>query len=427
MAQPSAWLSIGTTPRLQDYLSQVQPLQSSQSIPNLMEILASQGISPDDNSRALAGTGATPAAKTPFSPSALSIKAPLSPIKSSPVFEEEQRRVGDFTPLSDEQSTISQLKAGLAKYDQDFKPKTNLQAFLPLLSSISGTDLAKNYQAPETQDDHNLMVQKLKEGIAKTQGEYANRATQFIKGQDDSKTMQLQLKMALAGQNPKFGNYDQKEGEYIDKTLNNISDQLDAYKGRAGNFGNMAKIKYAANRVNRVISDTSGGVRNLSRPLIEDVAIATGSLLSGGNSATEGQIKAMLPSGYGMSVAKIRDYLTNDATPADQQKFLLKMKDIADTQAALADESMKEVAMGRMFGTHQAFRENPKYSPYYKKALNAKGLDYVDGKVTLIPDSSDFDSKSTAPNTAASVGPHGATVQQNGHTFNWNPSTGKYE
>lgn len=417
------WLSISTTPYLSQYVDPQgtrDPLQqllnaqngaSSNSYPQpaLLQKLLMQGLpSPYLGlDRDPASGSSAPVQIAPGVKQSASFKVPvgqMNPLVSRATTSEQNQRVQDSPYLSQEADALATQKAQLEKYRKDFKPEIDLSGLLPLISSMSGVDYASGYKAPETQQQHDLMVQKLQDALGKGQGEYAQRATQFVKGQDDSKLLGMQIRAMQA--NAK-ANDPQKEDKYVDATLNNINDQLDAYKGRAGNFGNMAKIKYAANRVNRVIYDSSGGIKNLSNPQIEDVALATGSLLAGGNAGTEAQIKALLPKGYGTDVASIKDFFTNDANPADQQKFLKTIGDMATAQAQLADDSMKEVAVQRMFGTHQRFRE--KYKPEYSKALRGHGLDYVNGQIKLLED----------PGTPQESAPASGLSSEDQQAVNW--------
>jgi hypothetical protein len=156
-----------------------------------------------------------------------------------------------------------------------------------------------------------------------------------------------------------------------EKDFSKMSDSLDPNKGRAGEFGkNQGRIN-SATRIEALITDSGGNLRNLDQRQIEELAIGTNSLLSGSSSPAVSQVKALVPHTIWGDVKKMQEWLTNNPTGTDQLAFVKRMAETVAREKEVAISAIKKVQISRLAQFNHLKEKDPKQ---YQNVLSSWGL-----------------------------------------------------
>lgn len=133
-------------------------------------------------------------------------------------------------------------------------------------------------------------------------------------------------------------------------------------------------------------------------------------IASGGVPGEHG-IKSLMPNNLQTKWAEMQNFITSKPTDANAAAYIQKNMRYLEDMKDVADTTLGKFRSGIMKGFKGRVRPED-----YQEAQQDYPL-----KQTSIASSA---AQGPAPVGAA---PHGTTVTQGGHTFTWNPSTGKYE
>lgn len=283
------------------------------------------------------------------------------------------------------------------KLDSSYKPRADLSAFLPILGQISGTDFASGYKAPQTQEDHDLMIQKLKQGLGDQQNKLTDRDLELKKAIENSKITAAMM----AGD---------KEGIAKSKSqrleLGKVSQQLEQMRGNPA-VQQAESDLYSAKKANKLI-DMYPDPNKMSPQEINLYASEVGKIATGGV-PTMHELEAIKPNGLPADFANTMQKFSNEPSAANAGAFLKRYQSYINNITEDAQGTIQD-RYGRILDSRKRYIAPEDYA-------DLKGQ-YLDR----------FTKGGGTPTSALSgSGPHGASVQQNGHTYNWNQSTGKYE
>lgn len=193
------------------------------------------------------------------------------------------------------------------------------------------------------------------------------------------------------------------------------SSQLSANNQYTQTIGKTENAIYSADRGADIIDHINAGDLKSTKTLSADLEAATASLLAQGRPSTVyGQQAVHMDDAYSR-IQNAKQFIT--ANPEDTQspakleqlkKDMHALRDFYGDQHAQQYESFREglptIFQGAIDKRYNKFRASHNLGGAAGDVVHAAG-------------------QSAAPAT----GPHGPSVVQNGHTYNWNPQTGKYE
>lgn len=130
----------------------------------------------------------------------------------------------------------------------------------------------------------------------------------------------------------------EKEQAGLDKAETHLADVINPNKARSGEMGkNQARLN-AAGRVSALV-DQYG---NPSAIPMRELATTVGNMLTMGSQTAVQQINELVPHTMSGNVAKIQEWLTNEPQGLDQQKFVKMYSDIANREAKVAGDQLKD-------------------------------------------------------------------------------------
>ena len=192
-----------------------------------------------------------------------------------------------------------------------------------------------------------------------------NKAT----GQLQSTGIQSQKAVMAANAPTKLDASDQK-------VLINIDKQMDPEQAssRSG-LGKLNTTKDAADKLLQLHEQSKTQPGGLSPAQIEEMAVASGNLVSGGTGSAISIVNAMVPNTRGTVEARVKEWLTNAPQGTDQQAFVDRMAETAVRERALANEKIKltqskilnGVGTEDLWGRHPELRQKLQ-SKYYDPA-----------------------------------------------------------
>jgi len=294
-------------------------------------------------------------------------------------------------------------------YNPD-QPQTIIPA-QPAREARPGMSAAAIKQANEIND-----ITPLAKAILETQAAEKNRQA----------TRDQQLALFGARQQNENNRFESRQGQQIDlkvpEEAAKLQKDLDPDASRAGNFGQISNKYLTAQRLKVLATDKAGGVRNLIPQENEELAIGMANMLSSGAMASDSRVQALVPRDALGDVNKFKQWFTSKPTGQGQQEFTQYTLGTINREADLAQKQMQQIQQRRL-GAHTWLKKNDPDTYYgildnYGFGKDEKPYNPAGGSV----------SESRAPEAARpSVAPHGPTVIQNGHIYNWNSSTGRYE
>jgi hypothetical protein len=183
--------------------------------------------------------------------------------------------------------------------------------------------------------------------------------------QDDTEAQALQRRALatkdladarLADRKPFEMEHGEKKAQFVAKRLTALGDALDESKGRNGALGVSKTVFDRAERLETLANAAKG---NPDKRQMEEFAIGINAMLSGSNTGSQEQVKALLPSSLKGDVSKVREWLTNSPTGTDQQEFVKRMSDTIAREKATAAEQIKRTKFSRVAQFHDASNLDP--------------------------------------------------------------------
>lgn len=175
----------------------------------------------------------------------------------------------------------------------------------------------------------------------------------------------------------------QVSNEKVDKLLKDMKNDLDADKGRSGNFGTISAKVQQADRLQTLVSSYKNG--DLPPQQMEELALGLANMLSGTSGAARAQVEALVPHTWWGGKQSVQQYLMNEPLGSGQQKFVEAMAHTIDREKQTANSQLNNIRASRL-AAHEHLK---KMAPdQYNNLLNSYGIDATkikDGKYQSDP------------------------------------------
>lgn len=323
----------------------------------------------------------------------------------------------------------------------DHPVRSKIKSFISsLMGGGGGSQLASAYQPDPNQPQYTMQptgqVTSLPPGIPVPTGQQRLNpktgqtmlATQFSASRPEPvytinpKTGQME-KIGDAQKGAHFTNVptggDEKIQKEIDARFIKLGEALDPSKQRQGSFGVSKQVFDRAERLESLASALPDG--NLDRRQIEELAIGLNSMLSGANTGAQEQVKALVPQSIWGNAQKLTEFLTNNPTGTQQQAFVQRMLGSIAREKQTANSQMNRTRFSRIASYADLEKKNP---DMFNEVLQSNGVDPLEYKAWK---KGGFKAINAVTAPGEDGGNKPKTVIQNGHTYNLNPLTGKYE
>jgi hypothetical protein len=149
----------------------------------------------------------------------------------------------------------------------------------------------------------------------------------------------------------------QRLDERDEKGFQQLSDHLDPTKGRAGIFGKYQDTVDSSDKIQQLVTDSGGNLKNLDQRQMNELAIAVNKMLGG--SQSEHGIKDLVPQTLVGDLNAIKERLTNAPQGMGQQEFVKRMYETMDRERSLAQSKLKGVQIQRARGYEDLRQRHP--------------------------------------------------------------------
>ena len=200
-----------------------------------------------------------------------------------------------------------------------------------------------------------------------------------------------------------------------------------------GDFGKNSNVIRQAGQLEQLINQIKSQPDGADSRQYFELARQLDGMLSSGQGTITGT-KELLPSTAQKKFAGMKEWLLSKPEGAGLQDFVKRAEDTINREKNYAVDRNAQTIAKMAPGFKHLKNADPER---WNEILNAQGLDTnEDGDVigikppkelTKTPTASTPAQQTVAPSVPSKPAPHGQTVVQNGHTYNWNPTTGKYE
>lgn len=147
---------------------------------------------------------------------------------------------------------------------------------------------------------------------------------------------------------------DQKLADQTDKYSKDMKNDLDADRGRAGNFGQISAKVQQADRLKTLVSSYKNG--DLPPQQMEELALGMANMLSGSSGAARSQVEALVPHTWWGGKQSAQQWLMNEPTGAGQQKFVEAMAHTIDRERDTANNQLNDIRVSRLTA-HEGLRK----------------------------------------------------------------------
>lgn len=147
---------------------------------------------------------------------------------------------------------------------------------------------------------------------------------------------------------------DQKISDQTDKYSKEMKNDLDADRGRAGNFGQISAKVQQADRLKTLVSSYKNG--DLPPQQMEELALGMANMLSGSSGAARSQVEALVPHTWWGGKQSAQQWLMNEPTGAGQQKFVEAMTHTIDRERETANNQLNNIRASRL-AAHEGLRK----------------------------------------------------------------------
>jgi hypothetical protein len=154
-----------------------------------------------------------------------------------------------------------------------------------------------------------------------------------------------------------------------DKLAQNLKDDLDPNKARAGNLAKSQAVVNASERLNQIFKQFPD--YNIPKAQQTEAVSAFGAILNGGSAPLQSQLEELVPKSAKGDVTSVGAWLFNDPMGQNQQKFMSLLHDSVERERDLASEQVKTAQVQRL-PAHDLFRQrNPEL---YSSILSGYGI-----------------------------------------------------
>lgn len=164
---------------------------------------------------------------------------------------------------------------------------------------------------------------------------------------------------------------DQLHSDKVDKYTKDMKNDLDADKGRAGNFGIISAKVEQAQRLQTLIHAFQSG-NDLPKAQMEELALGLSNMLAPGGGGSRDQVKALVPSSALGDTNAMVSYIANQPRGAGQGGFVDQIAHTIDREAATANDQLNEIRAKRV-GAHGTLRQMAPDA--FNRQLRSYGMD----------------------------------------------------
>ncbi len=166
--------------------------------------------------------------------------------------------------------------------------------------------------------------------------------------------------------------HDKHTDDQILKYNKAMGEDLDPNRARSGEMGKNQGRVNAADRINTLLQQFPDG--NIPQIQTRELASSVASLLSNGSQIAIQQINELVPHTMAGSATKISEWVTDNPTGMQQQKFIKMYADTANREKATAQKQITQGQFKKAYSTHHKLKE---MSPddFYQNLSTATGLD----------------------------------------------------
>lgn len=163
---------------------------------------------------------------------------------------------------------------------------------------------------------------------------------------------------------------DQVSSEKVDKLAKDFKNDMDADRGRSGNFGQISAKVQQADRLKTLVQSYKNG--DLPPAQMEELALGMANMLAGSNGSSRAQVEALVPHTWWGGKQNAQQWLMNEPMGAGQQKFVEQMAHTIDRERDTANEQLNQIRASRL-SSHDRFK---KMAPdQYQVGLRSYGID----------------------------------------------------
>jgi hypothetical protein len=164
-----------------------------------------------------------------------------------------------------------------------------------------------------------------------------------------------------------------KAAQYNDKQLAALQKDLDPNGARSGTFGDAAKKVDSAIRLQGLITDTGGVLKNLDSRQQEELAIGIQAMLAPG-AGSAAQVEALVPHTIAGDSQKIKEWIMNEPTGLNQQAFVQQMAHTIDREKNINMQMIQDTRRARLASHMGLAKSNPEGYAAVLKGLRYGGL-----------------------------------------------------
>jgi len=180
--------------------------------------------------------------------------------------------------------------------------------------------------------------------VAKTYGDSWKDVTASDK---DNIFEPLKLKENIEARKQQFQLQQQlRNDDKVTKLAKAMKDDLDADKGRSGNFGQISAKVQSAERLEGLVQSFKDG--NLPPAQMEELALGLSNMLAPGGGTSRAQVEALVPHTAIGDASKLKNWLFNEPGGSNQQKFVEQMSHTIQREKDIANGQLNQIRSQRL-------------------------------------------------------------------------------
>lgn len=186
------------------------------------------------------------------------------------------------------------------------------------------------------------------QGAAWIKDQAKNAAYAAMNPKDAMSSQQEQQKIGLQGQEVENKRQELalSQGKDVNSMAQEMKNDLDANRSRAGNFGDISARYLSGQRMNTLIGSFKNG--NLPSQQMEELGLGMANMISGSSGAARSQVEAIVPSSIIGNSQKLKQWLKNDPQGANQQKFVDMMGHTINREMDMAQQQLNQIRTQRL-------------------------------------------------------------------------------
>lgn len=165
---------------------------------------------------------------------------------------------------------------------------------------------------------------------------------------------------------------DEKKQNDLNGRLKLLTNDLDPSRYRSGAFGISKQVYDRGERLKALADQSNMQAGGADKRQMEEFAIGLNAMLSGSNTGAQQQVAALVPHTWWGGAQGIKEYLSNNPTGLDQQKFVGRMMETIDREMTVAKQQMDRTRYQRLAQYKDVLE---KHKPEFEDTLQGAGMD----------------------------------------------------